>query len=210
MKRTTFLLICAALLLIVVAVLLFRPTVEEPLVPPQEQGQQLTAYLTGYTWWDNTPQGTPVIAFSRSWEPRAVHEVAGGVGTYEDPITLAVGHVIEDGVSTPDFEPGTIFYVPNVRRYFVVEDTCGDGATPQEMPCHNLQTAEPGAEVWLDMWIGGSADDQRTIGDACMYTLTGIHLVIKDPLPTYLVDKGPLFYNGECAEQYGNRAVLQQ
>ena len=51
-----------------------------------------------------------------------------------------------------DYPAGTRFYIPNVRRYFIVEDTCGDGDTPQNGPCH---TGYPkGTTAWVDMWIG--------------------------------------------------------
>ena len=44
-----------------------------------------TAFITGYTWWDNSPPGSAQIA-----RP-VLHQRAGGNGTYSDPITVAVG-----------------------------------------------------------------------------------------------------------------------
>ena len=114
---------------------------------------RLRAYTTSYTWYDNTPPGSSAIAYSKSDGFPTLHTEAGGSGTYVDPITIAVGHVITKGESKPDFPPGTIFYIPNVRRYFVVEDVCGDGQKPQNGPCHKLdsEARAAGATVWLDM-----------------------------------------------------------
>ena len=91
--------------------------------------------MTGYDYWDNTPPGSPVIS-----NP-VIHQVAGGTGTWQDPTTVAVGHSIINGQDILDWAAGTRFYIPNLRRYFIVEDTCGDGPDPQDEPCHDLSTA---------------------------------------------------------------------
>src|SRR5215216_6526313 len=59
--------------------------------------QPARAYLTGYTWWDNTPAGSAAIAHP------VLHATAGGVGTYADPIT--VGYTS----AGPDIPYGTRF-----------------------------------------------------------------------------------------------------
>src|SRR4051812_38674485 len=92
---------------------------------PPPTGTEITAYLTGYTYYDNTPHQSVTVS-----NP-VIHQTAGGTGTYTDPITLAVGHTITNGQDVLDWPPGTIFYVPNLRKYFIVEDTCGDGDRPQ-------------------------------------------------------------------------------
>jgi hypothetical protein len=90
----------------------------------------IQAYTTGYDYWDNTPAGSAIIS-----DP-ILHKRAGGTGTYADPITLAVGHSIIGGKDILDYPAGTKFYIPNLRRYFIVEDTCGDGPSPQTEECH--------------------------------------------------------------------------
>ena len=157
------------------------------------------AYTTGYGWWDNTPPGSTAIAYP------VIHQTAGGSGTYADPITLAVGHVITNGVDTPDFAPGTLWYIPNLRRYFIVEDACGDGSTPQDEPCHDLATAPQGTQVWLDLWVDGSQMTQAE-SDACESAITGLHSVIENPASDYAVASGPVAAS-TCSQQYGNTLV---
>ena len=189
-------------------------TTTTPVVKPDPHANEvkLRAYTTAYTYYDNTPPGSAIIAFSKGDGFPTLHDVAGGTGTYADPITIAVGHVIENGVDTPDFAPGTRFYLPNLRKYFMVEDTCGDGNRPQDKPCHRLDTpgnsAPQGAQVWLDLWIDGATAtaDEAT---ACAEELTEVFLVIKNPVPNYQVVPGSIVANDTCATQYGDKAVKQ-
>lgn len=143
------------------------------------QEQTVQAFLTGYTWFDNTPAGGSI-------SNPVLHQEAGGTGTYEDPITAAVGHRREGGqASILDWPAGTRIYVRDIG-YFLVEDTCGDGATPQNGPCHSLQEAPQGARTWIDLWVGG-----RTAGEnaaqTCAGKLTGLRDIIINPRPGYPV-----------------------
>jgi hypothetical protein len=164
---------------------------------PASNEKKLSVYTTGYTYWDNTPPGSSIIAFSKSDGYPTVHSAAGGAGTYADPITLAVGHVIKDGKDTPDYKPGTRFYIPSLSRYFIVEDTCGDGDAPQDIPCHT-DIDHPGV-VQLDVWLGGAQATSES-ADACARALTGIRLAIENPEPTYPATPGELLQNGTCAQ----------
>jgi hypothetical protein len=133
-------------------------------------------------------------------------------GTYADPITVAVGHVKDsEGKDTPDFKPGVKFYLPNLRKYFIVEDTCGDGDTPQVEPCHNLHKwtnpAPAGSEVWLDIWIDGAGSTPEA-ADQCAKDLTEVHDAIKDPAPNYAVAPGPVL-GWKCSFQFGDTRVTQ-
>ncbi|GGT14990.1 MULTISPECIES: cysteine/serine endopeptidase inhibitor [Streptomyces] len=154
------------------------------------------AFTTGYTWFDNTPRGSAQISHP------VVHDEAGGTGTWEDPITLAVGHVNEGGKDTLDYPAGTRFYFPKVRRYFIVEDACGDGGSPQDGPCHNLDSAPEGATTWLDMYVGGGSGDSESAADECLGKVTGLTTVIQDPADDLPVVEGPLFSNNRCTEIY--------
>ncbi len=140
----------------------------------------LAAYVTGYSYWDNTPPGSGDIS-----NP-VVHTNAGGTGTYADPITLAVGHSITNGKDVLDYPEGTRFYLPYLQKYAIVEDTCGDGRTPQNGPCHTGYKGYP----WIDIYVDGKAS--RSSADSCMDKITGVHAVIKDPVSTYPVSIGSI------------------
>jgi hypothetical protein len=152
-------------------------------VPPPAGGTVITnAFTTSYGWPDNSPAGNGTSGPSGH---------AGGTGTYANPVTLAVGYV----GSVPDYPYGTVFYIPNVRRYFVVGDTC--------QACHNLSAAPAGTSVWVDMWAGGNGSDNAGVL-ACEDTLTGNYTIIKDPVATLPVVVGPLWTGTTCTAQYGN------
>lgn len=165
----------------------------------------IRAFITGYSYFDNTPPGSARISHP------VLHSVAGGRGTYDDPITVAVGHVREGGVSVLDWPAGTRFYVPNLRRYLIVEDTCGDGERPQDGPCHTGYPA--GSTTWLDVWIGGEGGTQAG-AERCMRKITGVWDVIVDPGPGYPVAPGEIYAPTDagrahsavpgCTNTYGN------
>lgn len=146
---------------------------------------RMEAYITGYSYWDNTPPGSVAISHG------IVHTGAGGSGTYADPITLAVGHSLENGVQTLQYPPGTRFYFPYLQKYVMVEDTCGDGERPQDGPCYTGFEGRP----WLDVYVDG-ANISKTISDQCMNAITGIHPVIRNPAPNYTVTPGSLSETG--------------
>lgn len=157
------------------------------------------SFVTGYSWYDNTPPSSATVCCP------VRHQEASGVGTYADPITMAVGHTIVDGQSILDFPAGTRFYIPNLRRYFIVEDTCGDGPTPQSGPCHTGYPSD--AQNWLDVWIDGRNGTVAST-DACTDAFTGVHLAIKDPEPDYAVVSGPIYGPTGCTAQYGDTTVM--
>lgn len=144
-----------------------------------------TYYITGYSWWDNTPPGTATIAYPQ------LHKQAGGAGSYTDPVTIAVGHSLTTGRSTPIYPPGTRFYAPHLRRYLIVEDACGDGPKPQNGPCTVLPRQHRTAAAWLDVWVDGRATG-RTKSDQCMNAMTGAFRITKNPPPGLPRTRGPI------------------
>ncbi len=143
--------------------------------------QTITAYTTGYTWFDNTPVGSAAIAHP------VLHKKAGGTGSYADPITLAT--------ASGKFPVGTRFYIPNMRRYFIAEDIGGA----------NMYNPPAGASAWLDMWIGG-AGGSASGADRCAMSNTGNHAVIVNPKNTYAVATGRI-YDGTCHGGFGEALV---
>jgi hypothetical protein len=118
---------------------------------------------------------------------------------------MAVGHAIVGGQSILDFPAGTRFYIPNLRRYFIVEDTCGDGPIPQSGPCHTGYPSH--AQNWLDVWIDGRNGTVAST-DVCADALTDVHLAIKNPEPDYAVVSGPIYGPTGCTAQYGDTTVM--
>jgi hypothetical protein len=148
-----------------------------------------TAFVTGYTWFDNTPPGSAEISHP------VLHRKAGGIGTYADPITVAVGHDLSSGRDVLDYPAGTRFYMPYLKRYFIVEDTCGDGPRPQHGACHKHPS---GVEAWLDIWVGGKGGTASS-ADSCARRITGNHRVQINPPNDRPVTAGPVSADGKCA-----------
>lgn len=151
------------------------PPVTPPPVTPPPTGSTVTlknVYTTGYSSYDNTPRGSLNVDLDGH------HGQAGGDGTYAHPTTLAVGHSIINGKDVPDFPYGTMFYVPNLKKYFSAQDTCGDGNMPQNGPCHSLSQAPKGATLWLDLYVGPSTSSGVL---SCENAITALHTVIENP-----------------------------
>lgn len=144
-----------------------------------------TAYLTGYSFWDNTPPGSAAIA-----RP-VVHRTAAGSGTYHDPITIAVGYRLVGGTAKLDYPAGTRFYIPSLQRYAIVEDICGDGPQPHVTGCHRGMNGLP----WLDIYVDGRRAGAGA-ANACMYSITGARKIIINPRPNYRVSVGALTESG--------------
>ena len=138
-------------------------------------GQQMTIWLTGYSWWDNTPPGSSEVG-----EP-VIHQQAGGVGTFADPITVASPGL--QGAMT--LKPGAKFYLPTVQRYVIVEDS---GAAPPPV----------GAQTHLDMWVDGR-DATKDTTDDCASQFTGMVPARMNPPNGLPVMAGPIFVNQKCA-----------
>lgn len=142
-------------------------------------------YLTGYSYWDNTPPGSAEIS-----KP-VIHRKAGGKGTYNDPITLAVGHTIIGRRQTLDYPAGTRFYLQSLQKYAIVEDVCGDGNRPQDGPCHTGRNGLP----WMDIYVDGSRSPSSTATE-CARRITSVQTIIMNPARNYPVVSGPLTESG--------------
>lgn len=160
-------------------------------------------FVTAYTWFDNTPAGSPDISHP------VLHQKAGGIGTNEDPVTIAVGHSLATGEDVLDFPAGTRIYLPDVRRYFIVEDTCGDGPTPENGPCHSGASEQGNASIWIDMWIGGEGES-ASFARSCMLQVTGVHTAVFNPVDNYVVASGDgVIHDGQCDSGYGHGLVTK-
>lgn len=106
-------------------------------------------------------------------------------------MTVAVGHSIINGQDILDYPKGTKFYMPYLRKYFIVEDSCGDGSKPQNGPCHIGYPS--GATSWLDVYVGKGSSNSSA--DNCMNQITNIHQVIQNPAANYPVVTGEIAAN---------------
>ena len=100
-----------------------------------------------------------------------------GTGTFDDPITLAVGYEAGD-----EFPVGTVFHVPLVRAYFLVEDRCGRCSDPTDEADHSI-----------DLWVGNDPDA------SCVYEITGAHTVVRDAGPGWDVEHRPYELGSDCS-----------
>jgi len=92
------------------------------------------AYITFYGYPDNDPPNSAAIGCPRSEGYSTLHNTAGGIGTWKDPITFAAGTKFR-----AVYKVGTRIYVPYLQIYCILEDQCAS--------CNALW--------WVDIWIGG-------------------------------------------------------
>ncbi len=157
--------------------------------PAQAATTQQT-FLTFYGWWDNTPPGGD-ISFPK------LHSSAGGKGTFADPITFATAKA--------ELAPGTKVWVPRVKKYFIMEDSCQECG--EDWSGHG-PNGGPGLRH-IDLWIGGkggSPFDAIDCEDALThYNADGtptLEPVVVNPSPNEQVDPTPLF-NTSTGACYG-------
>lgn len=93
-----------------------------------------TTWVSTYSWEENSPPG-PGIEYANNYGYPTVHNVAGGTGTYANPITFAA--------QSNQWWPGTRIYIPALQVYAMKEDLCSTCFT-------NTQQ--------MDIWIGHDAN----------------------------------------------------
>ena len=159
----------------------------------------LNVYVTWYGFNDNSCQvesdhNCNTIAFGKSDGFPTRHDAGTeGTGTFDDPGTFATASA--DSGSPAELAPGTVIYIPSVRKYFVMEDQCAECGMEwdQKMAYH------------VDVWMGPSygsddvplmdCEDTLTLGDD---PFQGTGTVIVNPSADLPVDDTPLFANGAC------------
>lgn len=157
-----------ALGVVLTTVFLLAPSIlAEPL--------NVTAETTFYGSKDNCPPGG-AIAY-----PNTQHPLAGGVGTYDDPITFAGAQ------KNPALSPGkTIIYVPGLQKYFRFEDQCEE--------CESDWVRH---QRWhFDLWMGGDTVTPGPNLIACENQMTKPKTTVLVDAPAGLpVNATPLFNN---------------
>ncbi|QUQ72282.1 discoidin domain-containing protein [Kutzneria sp. CA-103260] len=147
-------------------------------------------FLTFYGWWDNTPPGGD-ISYPQ------IHDTAGGSGSYSDPITFAT--------DSGELKPGTKVWVPRVRKYFIMEDSCEECSADW-----NGKGPNGGPKLrHLDLWLGGKGGNAMDAID-CEDALTHYNAdntptmepVVVDPPSNEDYDSTPIF-NTSTGACYG-------
>jgi hypothetical protein len=159
----------------------------------------LNVYVTWYGFNDNscqveTDHSCNTIAFPKSDGFPTMHEIGTeGDGSYANPGTFATA-ASDDGTMA-EIAPGTLIYIPYVRKYFIMEDQCAECGDEwaQKMAYH------------VDVWMGPSygsdntalmgCEDTMTLGDG---TFMGTGTIIVNPAADLPVEPTPLFANGAC------------
>lgn len=128
---------------------------------PAAAEERRTMYVSAATFADGDGQTHPVL-----------HTSPGGVGTFEDPVTVSVGSVKTLGAVYLHISAGRRVYLPHLRRYGIVEDTYGRGQS-------------------VRVYVAG-----RSLGvqaaESCAANVSGRHPVIVDPGPGYPTEPGPI------------------
>lgn len=124
--------------------------------------------VTFYAAHDNDPPGSTDIEFPQ------IHPTAGGVGTWQDPLTFAT-----DPRHLP---PGTRVYEPRLQKYFIMEDSCASCITEWS------STREP----HIDLWTGPATDSAVLDCEAALTPDGRIPIEIAPP-PDRPVSTVPLY-----------------
>lgn len=152
-----------------------KPTVLAASASPSNM-KKIVTYITFYGWADNDPPGK-AIAYPHTRYPQSLHNEAGGVGTYEDPITYAAAR--------NQWPVGTRMYIPTFGKYFILEDLCASCSTNQDQ---------------IDIWME-SDDSHETELLRCenRWTKRGVEAEV-NPAPDRPVDLVPFFNSqtGTC------------
>ena len=124
-------------------------------------------YVTFYGWPDNDPAGNG-IAYPK------LHQGASGTGTHADPITFAT--------DPKEYAPGTILYVPYLKRYVIMEDSCAECITDWKS-----------GKYHIDLWLDSDGTKMSQVL-ACENTLTRESTPVEvDPPADRPVISTPLF-----------------
>jgi hypothetical protein len=142
----------------------------------------IQAQMLFFGWYDNLaggpgPGGDRVAhALPGRHRNEQGEPVAGGVGSYADPITAAVG------MGNRRMRVGARLYSPYLKKYLVVEHVC---------PTCNPEIA---VVVWLD---SSNRDDPAAVRARAQQLTDGASAnrdIIIDPRPGLPVDRTPLFF----------------
>jgi hypothetical protein len=115
-----------------------------------------------------------------------LHSIATeDLGTYDHPSTFAT--------DTKVFKPGTLIYIPKIRKYYLMEDTCVECTADRKK-----------GKTHVDLYIGGNTQLQGQPLINCEDTLTTegfVDTIVTNPGSNWPVNPPKVFANGVCDTQ---------
>ena len=143
------------------------PPPPPPATPPPAAPKYVRHDVTFYGWADNSPPGAGIRYPS-------IHTKAGGVGTYDDPVTFAT--------DATEWAPGTRLYVPLIEKYVVMEDSCTQCVTDWKI-----------GKAHIDVWMNSTASYSSALL-SCENKWTRTDIIVEvDPPRGRPVIAAPLF-----------------
>ena len=143
--------------------------------------QTMNVKVTFYGFPDNDDGfgnfGTNVIAYHEVWQGQSRptnsngDPIASGTGTFANPITVAAA------AGNSLLPPGTLVYVTGLKKYLLVEDSCGNCTSD-----------------WIDVWMESNAGSDPNAVMQCENNWTRDPKEIQiDPPSGLVVDTTPFF-----------------
>lgn len=159
-----------------------KPVAPKPVpVPVSGTSKTASVEVTFFGAYDNDPSGSQAIS-----NP-VIHKLAGGVGSYADPLTFA------SPSGTGAYPVGTRIYVPMLQKYFIREDVCATSWTA---------TDGCGAVSHVDLYMGNPSTSSAVTRCEDALTPNGNATIIINPASTLTYDPAPLWNQttGACAK----------
>ncbi|PVH74780.1 hypothetical protein DL98DRAFT_551979 [Cadophora sp. DSE1049] len=136
--------------------------------------RQGSVEITFYSFPDNDPPSAQT-----AYNCGGRNNVAGGSGTYDDPLTMATAQ--------GEFSKCEIAYVPYLQKYVRYEDYC--------QQC----TDDYGSgKRHIDIWTGSSTVNggNEQVDFENKLTPSGSIVIVRSPANNYAVDTAPLYHKG--------------
>lgn len=151
-----------------------------PTPPPANPGTSASVKITFYASYDNDPPGSLAIAHP------VIHNEAGGVGTYDDPLTFA------SPAGPGSYAWGTKIYVPSLQKYFIREDVCAVSWTAPD-GC--------GEVTMVDLYVGNPSGSKAVVECEESLTTDAKSTIIINPPSNLTYDPTPIWNQatGQCA-----------
>ena len=130
--------------------------------------------MTFYAAGDNDPPGSRAIAY-----PNSRHRLAGGTGTYADPLSLAS--------DTREIRVGTRVYYAPLQKYFVMEDDCA----------RCISDWRSSRVPHIDLWTGNYGGSSMIACEEALTPPGRVTVEVNPPLGRP-VDQRPLYSAGAC------------